>query len=130
MKRIVIGVAPILCCAMLCSCGIGGYGVDFSDGKLRIEVDGSETAIDFSSTRVLIDQMLDSVALPDGTTDEQLKKFVDDGLDKMGIDVDSVSTEELQKAIDGLLDQFNSQAGTVTGSGNSAVPPESTEGED
>lgn len=86
-----------------------------SDDVAIVDGDGNRTTIHVESLSAYVDQLLDSVALPGGTSTAELKTFVYDSLNGMGIDLDRLDNiendEELQGIVDGLIEDFENTTG-------------------
>lgn len=100
MKKVSL-LVPALCFILT------GCSVTTPVGKVDISEDGSATYTDtngkvkelsFSNTKAYVDDMLDNVAVPNGKKGE-LKKYVYDNLDSLGIDLDKIDLKDA-KAVD------------------------------
>lgn len=92
---------------------------DKSDDVAIVDGDGNRTVIHVESLSAYVDQLLDSVALPNGASTDELKSFVYDSLDGMGIDLDRLDNiaddAELQEIVDGLIEDFENTTGVNVG---------------
>lgn len=102
---ILIGVVFLSGCTV--ETPFGSYGVKADESNhIVVEMNGKEYSVQTDSAKAYVDQLLESVDLPSGSTDE-LKDFVYDGLETMGFDLDSVDwdSDEIKDAVDQLLQE-------------------------
>ena len=101
-----------------CAVMMTGCQVSTPIGTARLTFDKEETAasntikigdkefdISAANPKELADKLLDNVALPEGTDTAQLKQFVYDNLQQLGIDLESVDfdSDEVSSAISDAL---------------------------
>ena len=105
MRRVCI----LFACLMLTGCSLatpeGTVSINFDkDAKSSQTVftddDGKETVIDLSSAKKYVDQLLESVDIPNGGSTDDLKKFVYDSLSSAGIDLDKIDLDDKQEVKD------------------------------
>lgn len=95
------------------------FNKDETSPEVEAEVAGKKVNLDFSSIESSVDKLLEDVDIPNGGTTEELKKFVYDNLSAMGIDLSSISAEsaeELENAINTLVDEYSGSAGNTESS--------------
>lgn len=112
MRRYLMGI--LFGCAVMMT----GCQVSTPMGTARLTFDKEETAasntikigdkefdISAANPKELADKLLDNVALPEGTDTAQLKQFVYDNLQQLGIDLESVDfdSDEVSSAISDAL---------------------------
>ena len=79
-----------------------------------IDEDGNETVIDADKVSSLVDQLLGTVALPNGATTAELKSFIYDTLGVVGIDLDNlddVDMSEVEEEVKGAIDEWVEENG-------------------
>lgn len=87
------------------------YDTEEVSQETKLTVGDKEIVLDSGSMKESLDSMLDSVSVPEGTTTEDLKKFVYDKLELAGIDLDSEDSEDvdsskLSETLDEALDEY------------------------
>lgn len=91
------------CALLLTGCSVSTpYGTarftfdssEVSDNVTYTDNNGKSTVIDMSSPKAYVDQLLDSVALPQGASTADLKSFVYSNLDSIGIDLDNIDLDD------------------------------------
>lgn len=112
MRRYLMGI--LFGCAVMMT----GCQVSTPMGTARLTFDKEETVasniikigdkefdISAANPKELADKLLDSVSLPEGTDTVQLKQFVYDNLQQLGIDLESVDfdSDEVSNAISDAL---------------------------
>lgn len=112
MKRRVL-VLLIALSFVLSGCSIGGYGVEYENGKVFVDINGKRNTINIYSTKAYVNQLLESVDIPSGGSTEDLKTFVYEGLEAMGIDLDALDydPEEIRNAVDQIKDGVGETGG-------------------
>lgn len=96
---------PILVCSLVLLQGcsftspIGTFHIEFdstetTDDFQFIDSDGNVTKLDPSIITVFVDDLLDSVDIPNGGSTAELKDFIYKNLEKAGIDLNNLVTEE------------------------------------
>jgi hypothetical protein len=83
-----------------------------SDQVVYTDDNGESAVIHTENVSNYVDQLLDNVALPSGTSTVDLKGFINDNLNSLGIDLNSLdfsNTEEVDKAEQSIKDTLESQ---------------------
>ena len=95
---------------------VGTLNVSFDESKksestIITDENGNQTIIHTENVSAYVDQLLDSVELPDGASTADLKQFVYDNLSSLGIDLNSIdfsdeeSVENAEEAIEEALQE-------------------------
>lgn len=96
----------LLACLMLTGCSVSTpYGTakltfdssEISDKVVYTDDNGKSVILNTSSARNYIDQLINSVDLPQGTTSDDLKSYVYSSLDSLGIDLDNLDFSDKEK---------------------------------
>ena len=120
MKKRVMLTSLVISNLMLSACSVttpvGTLNVSFDDSKksestIITDENGNQTIIHTENVSAYVDQLLDSVELPDGSSTVDLKQFVYDNLSSLGIDLNSIdfsdeeSVENAEEAIEEALQE-------------------------
>lgn len=96
----------LLACLMLTGCSVSTpYGTakltfdssEVSDKVVYTDYNGKSVVLNTSSAKSYVDQLLDSVDLPQGTSTDDLKSYVYSSLDSLGIDLDNLDFSDKEK---------------------------------
>ena len=111
----------LLACLMLTGCSVSTpYGTakltfdssEISDKVVYTDDNGKSVVLNTSGAKEYVDQLLDSVDLPQGTSTDDLKSYVYSSLDDLGIDLDNINfddEEEVSEAEDGIKNSLKEQ---------------------
>ena len=120
MKKRVMLTSLVISSLMLSACSVttpvGTLNVSFDESKksestIITDENGNQTIIHTENVSAYVDQLLDSVELPDGASTADLKQFVYDNLSSLGIDLNSIdfsdeeSVENAEEAIEEALQE-------------------------
>lgn len=120
MKKRVMLTSLVISSLMLSACSVttpvGTLNVSFDESKksestIITDENGNQTIIHTENVSAYVDQLLDSVELPDGANTADLKQFVYDNLSSLGIDLNSIdfsdeeSVENAEEAIEEALQE-------------------------
>lgn len=120
MKKRVMLTSLFISSLMLSACSVttpvGTLNVSFDESKksestIITDENGNQTIIHTENVSAYVDQLLDSVELPDGASTADLKQFVYDNLSSLGIDLNSIdfsdeeSVENAEEAIEEALQE-------------------------
>ena len=120
MKKRVMLTSLVISSLMLSACSVttpvGTLNVSFDESKksestIITDENGNQTIIHTENVSAYVDQLLDSVELPDGASTVDLKQFVYDNLSSLGIDLNSIdfsdeeSVENAEEAIEEALQE-------------------------
>lgn len=120
MKKRVMLTSLVISILMLSACSVttpvGTLNVSFDESKksestIITDENGNQTIIHTENVSAYVDQLLDSVELPDGASTADLKQFVYDNLSSLGIDLSSIdfsneeSVENAEEAIEEALQE-------------------------
>ena len=106
-KRLIVGVSLSLALVLnACSVSTPMGTLSFDESKktestIVTDSDGNQTVIETTNINKYLDQLLESVSIPNGGTTDDLKTFVYDSLGILGIDLDKIdlnNTEDVNKA--------------------------------
>lgn len=106
-KKLLIGVSLSLALVLnACSVSTPMGTLSFDESKktestIVTDSDGNQTVIETNDINKYLDQLLESVSIPNGGTTEDLKAFVKDSLGVVGIDLNKIdlnNTEDVEKA--------------------------------
>ena len=102
--KAIVSVSCLCLCLGLSACSVetpfGKLAVTDSGNIKYVDNDGKKTVIKLGNAKEYVDDLLSNVSVPGGNNDE-LKKFVYEKLDAVGIDLStlsSVDTESIKKA--------------------------------
>lgn len=96
----------LLACLMLTGCSVSTpYGTakftfdssEISDKVVYTDDNGKSVVLNTSGAKEYVDQLLDSVDLPQGTSTDDLKSYVYSSLDDLGIDLDNLDFSDKEK---------------------------------
>lgn len=114
----------ILACSLLlqgCSLTspVGTFHVEFDSSETTddfqfIDSDGNATKLDPSDITVFVDDLLDSVDIPNGGSTAELKDFVYKNLEKVGIDLNNLVSEEDKKQAEQIIKDSLEEQGVDT----------------
>lgn len=118
MKKKIIFVMLATClfcsgCSITTPVGTVEFNYDASvksDDTVITDDNGNSYTIKTSDMNAYLDQLLESVSLPEGTTTEDLKTFINENLNSLGIDLNNLSNEdieEINEAIEKSLEENN-----------------------
>ena len=94
MKKLLVCL-NIICFIFLTGCSISTPIGTFSyDSNSKTETIIMTTEIDTNDMKSYVNSLLDSVVLPNGTTKEELYSFIDNSLNTLGIDLDTLNNTE------------------------------------
>lgn len=120
MKKRVMLTSLVISSLILSACSVttpvGTLNVSFDESKksestIITDENGNQTIIHTENVSAYVDQLLDSVELPDGASTADLKQFVYDNLSSLGIDLSSIdfsdeeSVENAEEAIEEALQE-------------------------
>lgn len=106
-KKLLIGVSLSLALVLnACSVSTPMGTLSFDESKktestIVTDSEGNQTVIETTDINKYLDQLLESVSIPNGGTTEDLKAFVKDSLGVVGIDLNKIdlsNTEDVEKA--------------------------------
>lgn len=114
LTSLVISSLILSACSVTTS--VGTLNVSFDESKksestIITDENGNQTIIHTENVSAYVDQLLDSVELPDGANTSDLKQFVYDNLSSLGIDLNSIdfsdeeSVENAEEAIEEALQE-------------------------
>lgn len=100
--------ARVLACSLALAISLSGCGFTYEmneNGDAVVDYNGEEYVVQTHSLKAYLDQLLESVDIPNGGTTDELKQFVYDAIGTVGIDVNDLdfSAEEAEKAIKDAL---------------------------
>lgn len=114
----------ILTCSLLlqgCSftSPVGTVHVEFNSTETTddfqfIDSDGNVTKLDHSDITVFVDDLLDSVDIPNGGSTAELKDFVYKNLEKAGIDLNNLVSEEDKEQAEQIIKDSLEEQGVDT----------------
>lgn len=111
----------LLACLMLTGCSVSTpYGTakftfdssEISDKVVYTDDNGKSVVLNTSGAKEYVDQLLDSVDLPQGTSTDDLKSYVYSSLDDLGIDLDNLDfsdEEKVSEAEDSIKNSLKEQ---------------------
>lgn len=120
-KKIFLSV--LACSLLLQGCSftspVGTVHVEFSptettDDFQFIDSDGNVTKLDPSDITVFVDDLLDSVDIPNGGSTAELKDFVYTNLEKAGIDLNNLVSEEDKEQAEQIIKDSLEEQGVDT----------------
>lgn len=114
----------ILVCSLLfqgCSftSPVGTVHVEFDSSETTddfqfIDSDGNVTKLDPSDITVFVDDLLDSVDIPNGGSTAELKDFIYKNLEKAGIDLNNLVSEEDKEQAEQIIKDSLEEQGVDT----------------
>lgn len=113
----------LVCSLLLQGCSftspVGTVHVEFDSSETTddfqfIDSDGNVTKLDPSDITVFVDDLLDSVDIPNGGSTAELKDFVYKNLEKAGIDLNNLVSEEDKEQAEQIIKDSLEEQGVDT----------------
>lgn len=113
----------LVCSLLLQGCSftspVGTVHVEFDSSETTddfqfIDSDGNVTKLDPSDITVFVDDLLDSVDIPNGGSTAELKDFIYKNLEKAGIDLNNLVSEEDKEQAEQIIKDSLEEQGVDT----------------
>lgn len=122
MKKKAI-ILLLVCNLLLSGCSIkspfGSFDISFNDEESIdnvqiVDSDGSVTEIDVTNIDVFVDKLLNDIDMPNGGSSSELKEFVYNSLEILGIDLNNLVTDEDKKEAENAIKDILKEKGVDT----------------